>query len=368
MIIKSLSRKSNTGQLVNYIFKYVFKESEKNTPRITPEKSDKNKFIIRHNIRSRSVKGFTKEFKENESFRLVHRKDSVRLFHTIISFSNKDKEQVTDKILKDIAKKFIEERGLNNMYAGTKHENKDHIHLHLLISGTQLNGRSSRISKQKFHSIKLALQNFQLEKYPQLLHSLPEHGKKARQIEKDAIVQKVKSERQTDKQALLEYLEKAYSNSKSQEQFLSQLKKSGHEPYFRNGNFQGMRYEGKMKFRLSRLGFDKARLQALDKIKAAQDKTLSELKSLRSRKSKEQKRSIAQSSLNKRFSIAINRNEKQPQEISVIPSNNEDKEIGGGDTNEDRSIAPANEEFKSRGEEQDETKELEDDELTQEME
>src|SRR5881396_3808377 len=110
MIIKTLSRKSNTGQLVNYIFKYVFREQQKNIHPEKPEqsKSDKGKFIVRHNIRSRSVKGYMKEFKENESYRLVHRKDSVKLFHTIISFSNKDKQHINDKLLKDIAKKFIE--------------------------------------------------------------------------------------------------------------------------------------------------------------------------------------------------------------------------------------------------------------------
>lgn len=358
MIIKSLSRKSNTGQLVNYVFKYVFKEQEKNITNPKLEKPDKSKFIIRHNIRSRSINGFKKEYKENEKFRIINRADSIRIFHTIISFSNKDKEHITDKTLKDIAKKFIEERGLNNMYAGTKHEDKDHIHIHILISGTQLNGRSSRVSKQKFHSIKLALQKYQLEKYPQLKHSLPEHGKSER-LAKEAIVERVKTERQTDKQALVDCLDKAYSNSKSQEQFISLITKSGHTPYYRNGSFQGIKYEGKMKFRLTNLGFDKAKLHVLNQIKANQDKALGELKSLRAGKSKDQKRSISQPTISKH---TLDRNDKQLQELSAIRESNESKEIGGGDTSENRSIATANDEFKNREEEQDESKEIEDEE------
>lgn len=365
MIIKSLSRKSNTGQLVNYIFRYVFREQDKNGDNTKPEKSNNNKFIIRHNTRSRSLNGFIKEFKQNETYRRVHRKDSVKLFHTIISFSNKDKEHITDNMLKDIAKKFIEERGMNNMYAGTKHEDKDHIHLHIAISGTQLNGYSSRISKQKFHSIKLVLQKYQLEKYgKELANSVVEHGK-AKRLEKEALVKTIKTERQTDKQALLECLEKAYATSKSQEQFISKIKQSGHQPYFRNNSFQGIRFNGKMKFRLSRLGFDINRIQALDQVKAKQEKTLSELKSLRSDRSKDLKRNIIKPTSSKRIPDIINRNENQLQELSAIRQKNHSKEIGGSDTFKNRSIAPASNEFNNTIEEsQDENKEAEDEQNT----
>ena len=368
MIIKSLSRKSNTGQLVNYVFKYVFKEKNIEPTKPEQSKNDKSKFIIRHNIRSRSVKGFIKEFKENEKYRLVHRKDSVKLFHNIISFSNKDKEHINDKLLKDIAQKFIEERGLNNMYAGTKHEDKDHIHLHITISGTQLNGRSSRISKQQLHHIKIALDKYQREKYPQLKHSLPEHGKSKR-LAKEAIVERVKTERQTDKQALIESLEKAYSTSKSQEQFISRLINSGHQPYFRNGAFQGVRFEGKTKYRLSGLGFDKTRLQALGQVKTNQDKTLNELRNLRASRSNDQKRSITQIAAEKHILAATNQNEKQLQEISAIRNSEESRDIGGGDTNENQSIAPADDESESRerepDENSDEDNEMDDEENTQ---
>ncbi len=358
MIIKTLSRKSNTSQLVSYVFKYVFKERQ-NIRQAKPEKPDKSKFIIRHNIRSRSVKGFVKEFKENEKYRIVHRKDSVKLFHTIISFSNKDKEHINDKLLKDIAQKFIAERGLNNMYAGTKHENKDHIHLHITVSGTQLNGRSSRISKQQLHHIKIVLDKYQREKYPQLVHSLPEHGKNKR-LTKEAVVGRIKTERQTDKQALLECLEKAYTGSKSQEQLLSRLTQSGHQPYFRNGALQGVRFEGKTKYRLTNLGFDKARLQALDRLKTAENKTLNELKSLRAGRSKDLKRTITEPTFNKSNPEIIEKNQqKSMDELSEIRNGNEGREIDGGDTNENHSMASADEELNNK---EDENKETDDEE------
>jgi hypothetical protein len=363
VIIKTLSRKSNTGQLVSYIFKYVFKEKEKNNAPVKPEnvKAGKGKFIIKHNIRSRSVKGYMKEFKENESYRLVYRKDSVMLFHTIISFSNKDKEHIDDKFLKDIAEKFIEERGLNNLYAGTKHEDKDHVHLHIAISGTQLNGRSSRISKQKLHSIKLALDKYQREKYPQLKHSLPEHGKSKR-LAKEAIVERIKTERQTDKQALLACIEKNYSSSKSLEQFLSQLKEAGHQPYFRNGALQGIRYEGQTKYRLSRLGYDKTKLQASSQVKIEQDKTLAELQNLRSGRNREIKRTIEERDVKKSAVVVLDKEEQKiMDEISEIRSGREDKEISKDDDNDNRNMTSENEELNDK---HDEDKETDDDEKT----
>jgi hypothetical protein len=247
---------------------------------------------------------------------------------------------VDDKLLKDVAKKFIEERGLNNLYAGTKHEDRDHVHLHIAISGTQLNGRSSRISKQKLHSIKLALDKYQREKYPQLKHSLPEHGRGQR-LAKEGIIERIKTERQTHKQGLIESLEKAWSDSKSQQQFIAKLKEYGHQPYFRNGVLQGVRYEGQTKYRFSNLGFDKTRLQTFGQVKQTQDKSLAELQSLRSGKARDAKRTIQEPDF-KRNSIGVqDRDEKKIlSELSDIRGEREGRDLTLDDNNESRSVDP----------------------------
>ncbi|MBL7738473.1 MAG: relaxase/mobilization nuclease domain-containing protein [Chitinophagaceae bacterium] len=282
MIIKFLSRKSNSGQLLQYICRYIFDEKklQKEDLILHGIGSKQDKFLIRHNIRSRSIKGFLKEFNENESYRLVHRKDSVKVFHTIISFSPKDRKHLNDKILKNIAKKFIEERGMSNLYIGTKHEDKDHLHLHLCSSGTQLNGRSARVSNQKFRSIKLSLDRYQREKYPFLANSLPEHGK-GRRLAKEALLSTLKANRQTNKVALLEALEKIYSQSRSKDEFLSKMKADGHEPYLRNGKLQGILFNGTTKYRFSRLGFGQERFEILDQAKKNEENCLVQLRSLR---------------------------------------------------------------------------------------
>lgn len=281
MIIKFLSRKSNSKQLLEYILRYIVDDNKltKNDLTINDSNVRPNKFIIRHNVRARSIKGFLREFNENESYRIVHRKDSVQVFHTIVSFSNKDKELINDKLLKDIANKFIEERGSNILHVGSKHEDKEHIHMHICSSGTQLNGRSARISNQKFKSIKLSLDRYQRENYPFLVNSRPEHGKSKR-LAKEALLESFKTNRQSNKAALLEKLEEVSSNAISKEDFLSQIRNLGHEPYFRTGKLQGVLFEGKVKYRFSRLGFDQERLERIGEG-ISLIKGLQELKAIR---------------------------------------------------------------------------------------
>jgi hypothetical protein len=71
------------------------------------------------------------------------------------------------------------------------------------------------------------------------------------------------------------------------------LKQAGHELYYRNGQLTGIKYDGETKFRFSRLGYDKEKLEALNKqpeeqIQEQQETTrlqaeLEELAELRSR-------------------------------------------------------------------------------------
>jgi hypothetical protein len=228
-----------------------------------------------------------KEFGENEKYRLVRRKDSVKIFHSILSFSNKDSQHITDKLLRDVAKKFVNERGANNLFVGTKHEDRDHIHLHIAVSGTQLNGRSSRMSKQQLHHVKLELDKYQRDKYPKLIHSLPDHGRAKREKTKEAILEVIKKSRETDKASLCTILEEAYNKSSTVEQFLSIISVVGHPPYYRNGRLQGILYEGQTKFRLKQLGYDELTLQGLDKVKVKEQAELQEFENLRKGKTRE---------------------------------------------------------------------------------
>lgn len=275
MILKNLSRRNNTLQLVNYLFKE--KENEKLQP------------VLKHNMRNRSIKGWAKEIDANEALRIHRRKDNIKLSHTILSFSNKDKEHISNELLKDISKKFVELRGKDNMYLASSHQDKDHIHLHIVMSGTKYKtGESTRISRKEFHQLKLDLDTYQKERYPQLIHSLPNHGKalKDRLTEKEHQVQS-REGKLSQTQQILETTETLYSKSKSLDHFLTQLKSEGYEPYYRGDKLYGLENEEGRHFRFKTIGFDNDKLDELDRQPDNEEKELQEIRDLRESKSEE---------------------------------------------------------------------------------
>lgn len=174
MILKNLTRKkTGTRQLVRYIFRYML-QAEKTG--VLKHKDDCKPFIFRHNIKSKTVEGFIKEFENNLLLRKRKTSNQTIIHHTILSWSHKDANQITDKKLRTIARRFVQLRGENNLFVGTKHSDRSHIHLHFAVSGNQINGCSSRLSKKEFEDLKKSLDEFQKEKYPELSNSLPRHG------------------------------------------------------------------------------------------------------------------------------------------------------------------------------------------------
>ncbi|MBL7821295.1 MAG: relaxase/mobilization nuclease domain-containing protein [Saprospiraceae bacterium] len=272
MILKNLTRRSNTGQLVNYLFKQ--------------EKDNKPKPILKHNLRSRTTKGWTKELDKNFELRLNKRKDNIRLHHTIISFSNKDKNQVNPELLKDITKKYIELRGKENIYLASSHHDKEHIHLHIVMSATKLiTGESNRISRQEFKDLKLALDAYQKEKYPELIHSLPAHGRSQKlQLSDPELKLQDREGKLSQKQELLETVQTVFDRTKSLDNFLSELKSEGIKTYDRGGKVYGVEDETGRHYRFKTLGFDLKKLEELNRQAQVEAKQLQELASLRDAK------------------------------------------------------------------------------------
>lgn len=274
MILKSLTRRNNTGQLLKYLF--------------NPKKNEKTEPVLKHNLRTRSQDGWKKEFEANDSLRIRRRKDNIQIYHIVLSFSNKDKEYINKGLLKDISKKYVELRGKENIFLSVSHHDRDHVHLHIIQSGTKyLTGESNRTSKKEFHELKLALDAYQKEKYPELVHSLPEHGKSLRlqRTEKDYQFQN-REGKLSHKQQLLQTLETVYEKSKSLDHFLVQLKSEGIDPYYRGGRLYGIEDTDGRHYRFKTLDFaDK--LDSLQKQAEMEEKELQTLSDLRESKSNE---------------------------------------------------------------------------------
>lgn len=261
-----MSRKSGIKQLLTYLFKDEQKLKDNNHAPL----------VIHKNIRSRRIDRITKEFEKNEALREYKRKDMVQAYHTVLSFNDKDREHITESMLRDITKHYMEVRGNDALYIATAHFNEAHIHIHIAESGTKfMTGKANRISKQNFQQLKVAMQTYQKEKYPSLSHSLPGHGTRSK------VARTGERGNRSHKAALEEIVKSAYEKASSVAQFEAALKSAGHEPYYRNNKLTGIRYEGDQKYRLSRLGYDKEKheeLQTKEKEEAAE---LNELESIR---------------------------------------------------------------------------------------
>ena len=135
-------------------------------------------FAIRHNLRGDSPDSWIQEYLDNEEGRLTLRSDSVFMNHVIISFHADDREQLSQEILQDIAQKYIDLAAQDALVVAVPHHDRDHLHVHLAISGIDcFEGKSLRMSQADFAQTKEKLQDYQREKYPELEHSIVEHGR-----------------------------------------------------------------------------------------------------------------------------------------------------------------------------------------------
>lgn len=227
----------------------------------------KQSFSIYHNLpKNQTIEQVVQSFKDSETNRLHHRSSPVKLHHTIISFSNKDYPTITTAIAQDITKKYLQLRCKHSLAVAVAHQTDNaHYHIHIMQSGVELyTGKSNRISKEQFASIKKILQEYQLEKYPQLQHSIVAHGKRNKQRISEKEYQFTKRTKQPSKRELLKQtITQAYHYATSRESFFRQLQEQGLTIYQRNGKDQGV-ISDTIKIRFSNAGITEQQLSELD--------------------------------------------------------------------------------------------------------
>lgn len=261
MILKVLSRHSVGGysQLINYIF-----DENKLPPNFNP---------ITHNILGQRKQEWLQEFYKNETYRNQKRKNQVALYHAILSFSELDKQHLNHEIMEDMVRKFYELRGNQGIYLGAIHEDKGHMHAHVIMSGLELKtGKSFWCSKNELKELKHNLQQYQKEKYPNLIHSLPNHGH-------DATVEQNKT-RKSIKQDIKNKIDTLLKGVQSKEHALSILMENGVYHYERGGRPYGITIDDH-NYRFKTLGFDFDTLPETVKEKSAHELALEEIRNLR---------------------------------------------------------------------------------------
>ena len=116
---------------------------------------------------------------------------------------------------------------------------------------------------------------------------MPEHGKrtKVQSPTKENLIQN-DNVKLSQKQQISETIAVVYGKANSSQEFLSQLKFEGLEPYYRSGSVYGVEDQGRH-YRFKTLGFDINKLDALDKKSTKEEIELQELSDLRDSKNLE---------------------------------------------------------------------------------
>jgi hypothetical protein len=231
MIIKSLSRKKNSFKR---LFNYINKGAEKDS-------------VFIHNLQPNI--DTVHQFLKNSEY-VPERKNGVRVYHEILSFHEDDKS-ISNEVLLDLANDWVELRASNNLTYGAIHREKNHVHIHLMISSNGLyEEKNLRLSKKEFKEIKLELEERQIKKYPQLQKSICQRFKDRKTNRK---FKDFKNQKGKDKVSKMEEVQNLINQAIKSQDFKKYLQSQNIE-FYKRGKNNGVIWKGK-KYRFATLGF-----------------------------------------------------------------------------------------------------------------
>lgn len=200
MIIKTFSRKSpNFAQLIHYI------------TQDRPHNQQPIRFF--QCLPSQNIEHIIQAFQENDQYR-IFRKNGNACYHSILSFHALDSSLITAEMLYDLTSQYLQLRAPHTPCFAQSHHDKDHVHVHALISGNKYRSSiTTRQSRKEFYQLRVSLEQYQERQYPELKHSLVYERMKEfpkRQLQQVLLQAYDKAERQ---EQFFQFLHKALPNS-----------------------------------------------------------------------------------------------------------------------------------------------------------
>ena len=205
---------------------------------------------------SKDKENLINEFIQNSEY-LDQARGKNYMYHELLSLEENNLSLERQKeILLDLANKYLNARAKNHLSFGVIHEDKNNIHLHLMISANEVEGQKRiRLSKKEFSLIQKHLENFKNEKFKEL--SKTKIYQKQKDLSKDKQNEqelKHKRNKKSTKDQIKEDLENSFKKATSRSYLKNHLKNLGYEIYER-GQTIGVMYNNK-KYRLKTLGID----------------------------------------------------------------------------------------------------------------
>lgn len=254
MIVKSLGQRGSgsIGRVLDYITR----------PNAAMRDAKGAPILLRHNIRGKDLESLKAAFLANELSRINTPSGRLYAYHDIIAFTKDDAQRIDTKMLEDLTREYLCQRAETGMAVATFHDDKDHMHVHVLLGSTEIaTGKALRLSRAEFAKVKESLQQYQLSKYPELA-SVVEHGKGKQYALENEYRMNGRTRKPSRKDEIRQMLNTAFESSYSKEEFYANMKEAGLNLYERNG-VTGVC--DNRNYRLNTLGFGEESMAELDK-------------------------------------------------------------------------------------------------------
>ncbi len=215
---------------------------------------------IFHNLSGIEAEEIKQEFEDLYTLK-PKRKNGLKFYHEVMSFSPKSTPHLSEEILTKIAYTYLSKRSFFGLGYGVLHSSEDHLHFHFLLSANRIDKpeRSVRLSKKQFDDLKKEMEEYQCQ-FPNLEDSLVYTDKK----DKDQV--KTPSKRETTKLYLADICNQAFESSGSTAQLCESLdQKPDLTVYEYRNKPQGIIHKGK-KYRWSTIGLTAEKLSILEKL------------------------------------------------------------------------------------------------------
>lgn len=242
-----------------------------------------------HNLRSAfdHLPQIEAEFLENARHIRNQPKSGVVLYHEILAIAEADREQVTEEMLVDLTREYLQRRAPNALAYGKAQFDTDSPHIHLMISGNLIESKQKlRLERSEFERIKREMEAYQIEKYPQLSHSVV-YGKQKQKNHDRPILTQGEQERArrlkdhgdkspTRKEDARARLQTCLIEAQSEGHLIELMRAAQLAPYVRGKTPGVLDTQTGRKYRLSTLGLDRegqATVQLLRRCQSPQSRT-----------------------------------------------------------------------------------------------
>lgn len=208
MVIKTLSKKAE-----KISFKSIIDYIDRQDKRTAAAQLFDPNFRIVFNLQGVEKNEVISEFQENFEKYKPNRKNGVGVYHEILSFKKEDSLNLSQEVIEDLAYTYLEKRTPKGMCYGAVHTDRDHIHLHLVISANELKSKkANRLTQDEFLEVRRYIEEYQKEKYPKILS-----------IVYDDLKLKKELRQEQDRNTRREKLYKVETRGKSQKEIMTDL-------------------------------------------------------------------------------------------------------------------------------------------------